>query len=337
MIWPPKRGIGLMLAIAAMFALHATALAATASSLTIYSGRQEPLVGPLFAQFEAETGIKVNVRYGDTAELAATILEEGRSSPADIFFAQDAGALGALAYANRLVQLPQDILELVDPRLRSADGYWVGTSGRARVIVYNADKYNEDELPSSIWDFTQPEWRGRIGWAPTNASFQAFVTALRHLEGDARAEQWLRGILANQPRAYHNNTAIYDAVARGEIDVGFTNHYYLFRFLAEQGEAFPARIYFTKGDAGSMINIAGVGILDTSKNREAAELFIRFLLSDSAQQHFVHATYEYPVVEHIAPHEMLPPLKDIETPDIDLSNLEDLQGTLELLFRVGVL
>lgn len=332
-----QQGIRLVFVMAALVLLQVTAFAATEGSLTIYSGRQEPLVGPLFAQFEAETGIKINVRYGDTTELAATILEEGRNSPADIFFAQDAGALGALAYANRLTKLPQDIIEAVDPRLRSADHYWVGTSGRARVIVYNTNKYSEDELPTSIWDFTKPEWRGRIGWAPTNGSFQAFVTALRHLEGDARAEQWLRGIRANQPRTYHNNTAIYDAVARGEIDVGFTNHYYLFRFLAEQGEAFPARIYFTKGDAGSMMNIAGVGILDTSKNREAAEKFVRFLLSDSAQKHFVNANYEYPVVEHIAPHDMLPPLKEIETPDIDLSNLEDLQGTLELLFKVGIL
>lgn len=331
-----KLGIGFILAIVSLLVLQVPAFAAQGDSLTIYSGRQEPLVGPLFEQFEAETGIKVNVRYGDTTELAATILEEGRNSPADIFFAQDAGALGALAYEDRLTPLPQDIVDLVDPRLRSADNYWVGTSGRARVIVYNTNKYREDELPTSIWDFTKPEWRGRLGWAPTNGSFQAFVTALRHLEGNAKAEQWLRGIRANQPRTYHNNTAIYDAVARGEIDIGFTNHYYLFRFLAEQGEGFPARIYFTEGDAGSMMNIAGVGIVKTSKNRDAAEQFIRFLLSDAAQQHFVNGNYEYPVVQHIQAHEMLPALQDIKTPDMDLSNLEDLQGTLELMQKVGI-
>lgn len=330
-------GIAFVLALVALLAFQVTTFAATTDSLTIYSGRQEPLVGPLFQQFEAETGIKINVRYGDTTELAATILEEGRNSPADIFFAQDAGALGALAYEERLAPLPQELANLVDTRLRSADNLWVGTSGRARVIVYNTKVFDEDELPTSIWDYTKPEWRGRLGWSPTNGSFQAFVTALRFLEGDARAEQWLRGIRANLPRSYHNNTAIYDAVARGEIDIGFTNHYYLFRFLAEQGEGFPARIYFTEGDAGSMINIAGVGIVKTSTKREAAEQFIRFLLSDAAQEHFASANYEYPVTGHVEAHPLLPALEEIETPDMDLSHLEDLQGTLELMQKVGVI
>lgn len=313
--------------------------AASAQEIVVYSGRSEALVDSLFDRFTEETGIRVLVRYGDTAELAATILEEGRRSPADVYFAQDAGALGALSSAGRLQPLPESIVNKVDSRFRSPRGDWVGTSGRARVVAYNTDHVSPDELPDSIWGFTEPQWRGRIGWPPTNGSFQAFVTALRILEGEARAEEWLRGIQANQPRVYHNNTAVVDAIGRGEVDVGFVNHYYLFRFLAEHGDDFPVRHHYTAGDAGSMINIAGMAVLDSASNVDAAHQLIEFLLSDAGQQHFADENYEYPLVTDgaVETHPVLRPLDEIETPDIDLSNLEDLERTLELLLQIGVL
>src|SRR5690606_7254299 len=208
--------------------------------------------------FEKETGISVQVRYGGTSELAATILEEGRNTRADVFFAQDAGALGAVAAAGGLLRLNDEVLERVPAHLRSPDGLWVGISGRARVVSYNTRNVDPAELPDSIWGFTDPKWRGRIGWAPTNASLQAMVTALRLLEGDDRAAEWLRGIQANRPRVYPNNSAAVDAVGRGEVDAAFVNHYYLYRFLAEQGEGFPVRNHYTTQDAGAMVNIAGV-------------------------------------------------------------------------------
>lgn len=312
---------------------------AAAQELVIYSGRSEQLVGPLFDKFTEQTGIRVVARYGDTAQLAAVILEEGRRTPADVFFAQDAGALGALTAAGRLQVLPDELLDKVDPRLRSREGYWVGASGRARVIAYNTDIVAADALPADIWDLTDAKWRGRIGWAPTNGSFQAFVTALRVLEGDARAEQWLRGIIANRPRVYPNNRAIVDAIGRGEVHVGLVNHYYLFQYLAQQGEQFPVRNHYTTGDAGAIINIAGVGILDRTNNKDAALRFVEFLLSDEAQQYFTDNNYEYPVLRAggVATNPLLLPLTDIETPDIDLTNLHDLQGTLELLQKVGAL
>lgn len=307
--------------------------------LVIYSGRTEPLVGPLFDRFTAETGIKVLVRYGDTAELAATIMEEGRNARPDIFFAQDAGALGALASLDRLRPLPESILSAVPSYLRSPDGVWVGTSGRARVVAYNTARVSDEEMPESIWDFTDAKWRNRIGWAPTNGSFQAFVTALRLLEGEARAEQWLRGIMANRPIAYHNNTAIVDALGRAEVHVGFVNHYYLFRFLNERGESFPVRNHYTTNDAGAMMNVSGVGILFNTKRVDAAERFIEFLLSDASQQYFADAVYEYPVLldSAVTTHPMLLPLDQIATPDIDVTKLDDLEGTLRLLDKVGAL
>lgn len=310
-----------------------------AQELVVYSGRSESLVAPLFDAFTEETGINVRVRYGDTAELAATILEEGRNTPADVYWAQDAGALGALAKVGRLRTLDAELLNKVDSRLRSPHGEWLATSGRARVVAYNTDVLSPDDLPDSIWGFTDPKWKGKIGWPPTNGSFQAFVTALRVIEGDARAEAWLRGILANNPKVYRNNTASVDAVSRGEVQVAFVNHYYLYRFLKEHGDGFPARNYYTNADAGSIINVAGVGILDASDSSAAAGRFIEFLLSETAQTHFAAEVNEYPVALglDIPLHPDLLPLSEVNVPDIDLSDLDDLEGTLELLQKVGVL
>lgn len=316
---------------------EATAMAEE-GDLTVYSGRNEELVGPLIEQFEAQTGIQVNVRYGDTAELAATILEEGANSPADVFFAQDAGALGALATEDRLQELPDSILQRVEPRFRSAEGEWVGASGRARVVVYNTAALTETDLPATIFGFTDPAWKGRLGWAPTNGSFQAFVTALRVLEGEERAREWLAGIQANEPKVYEGNAAVVQAAAAGEIDAGFVNHYYLFRFLKEEGVGFGARNYYLKnGDPGALINVAGAGILAGTEHQEAAEQFITFLVSDTAQQYFAEETYEYPLVTSVEPSTEVPPLSEIQTPDLDLSKLEDLQGTLTLLQDLGIL
>lgn len=325
--------------IAAALLLFLAASAASAEQLVVYSGRTEALIGPALDQFTKETGIRVAVRYGGTSELAAAILEEGRNSPADVFIAQDAGALGALEKAGRLAKLPESLAAKVDERLRSADGRWVAISGRARVVAYNTRLLSEDDLPETLWGFTDPKWRGKIGWPPTNGSFQAFVTALRILEGDKRAEAWLRGILANNPRVYPNNATIVEAISRGEIEIGFVNHYYLYRFLAEQGDAFPVRNYHTRGDAGAIINVAGVGILEVSKEKEAAQRLVEYLLSNDAQRYFAAETYEYPVAldADVAVDPRLTPLEAIETPDLDLSDLDDLEGTLEMLQQVGVL
>jgi iron(III) transport system substrate-binding protein len=307
-------------------------------SLTVYSGRTESLVQPLLEQFSEDTGIGIRVRYGDTAELAATILEEGDNSPADVFFAQDAGALGALDNEGLLAALPDDILALVPVQHRSPDGRWVGVSGRSRVVAYNTEVLTENDLPDSIRDFTDPKWNGRIGWAPTNGSFQAFVTALRLLDGDEAARAWLEGIKANDPTDYPNNITAVEGVANGEVDVAFVNHYYLFQFLAEQGDDFPVRNYYTEpGDPGSLVNVAGVGTLQSSGEKDIAERFIEYLLSADAQKYFAEETHEYPLIDGVATDPRLTPLDQLGPPDIDLSDLSDLQGTLDLLRDAGVL
>ncbi len=311
----------------------------TDKKLVIYSGRNENLVGPLIERFGNETGVDVQVRFGETAEMAATIMEEGDNSPADVFFGQDAGALGALAQAGRLTTLPGDLLAQVDPRFRSKDGQWVGTSGRARVLVYNTDMVKAEELPQDILGLTDPKWRGKIGWAPSNGSFQAFVTALRVLEGDEKARQWLDGMIKNDAKVYANNDAIIEAVASGEIPAGLVNHYYMYRYQDEHGGTAPiSNYYFSAGGAGALINVASAGVLNTSQHKETAQQFIAFLLSNESQQYFASETDEYPLAgQSIRTNPAVKPLSEIAAPDVDLSNLKDLQGTLELLQDVGAL
>jgi iron(III) transport system substrate-binding protein len=306
-------------------------------TLTVYSGRNENLVGPLLEQFSDETGIRIRVQYADTASLAATILEEGGNSPADVYFAQDAGALGALNAEGRLVQLPNELLDLVPEAYRSPDGSWTGVSGRARVVVYNTGNVSQEELPESILEFTEADWDGRIGWAPTNGSFQAFVTGLRRIEGEDAARDWLDGIQANGPTEYPDNNAALEGVIQGEVDVAFINHYYLHRARAEQGEVPAENYYLAAGDAGSLVNVAGVGILDTADSREPADRFVEFLLSEEAQAYFASETFEYPLVDGAETSGDLPPLSELQPPEIDLGDLSDLEGTLDLLRDTGVL
>lgn len=306
--------------------------------LVVYSGRSQSLVGPLFEQFEAETGIEVAVKYGSTSEIAATLLEEGGNSPADVFFAQDPGGLGIVDKAAMLGELPGGILGQAPDWAKSPNGKWVGVSGRARVMVYNTDRLSEDDLPESVEGLVAEEWKGRVGWAPTNGSFQAMVTGMRVMWGEEKTTAWLKAMQANEPTEYPKNTPIVAATGSGEIDVGLVNHYYLYRFIAEQGEGFAARNYHpTSLGPDSMVMVAGVGILETSKNRSAAEQFIDFLLSTEAQQYFADETFEYPVIDGVAIHGLLTPLDDIKKPTIDMADLDDLRGTQSLLRDLGIL
>ena len=308
-------------------------------TLTVYSGRTRSLVHPLLESFSEETGIEVRVKYASSAAIAATILEEGDNTPADVVFLQDPGSLGALSGAGVLERLSDSLLARVDARFRSRSGEWVGTSGRARTVVYNTAAIDPaTDLPSSIMDFTDPAWKGRLGWAPPNGSFQAFVTAMRVQLGEDATRRWLEGIKANDARSYPNNISTVAAAARGEIDAGFVNHYYLARFREEEGPGFGARNHFLgDGDPGALVLVAGAGILKASNNTAVAERFVEYLLSESAQRYFAAETKEYPLAAGVEPEGDLPSLASLDPPDVDLSNLSDLQGTLSLMRDVGIL
>lgn len=334
--------VSMLLALAAALPLSACGNAVgggpTDDELVIYSGRNKELVGPLLEDYAKETGEKIFVRYGDTAELAAQLLEEGDRTKADVFFAQDAGALGAMAKAGAFAKLPATTLDQVDPRFRAADGRWVGVSGRARVIAYDPQQVPEAEVPDSVLDLTDPRWEGEVGFAPTNASFQAFVTAMRQLEGEDATRQWLADMKANGMKAYSDNIRVLEAVDRGEVQLGLINHYYWYEKVAEEGQdQVNARIAFIGGgDPGALVNVAGAGILATTDQDEGAQDFVDFLLSRQAQQYFADTTEEYPLVDGVETGDELPALASLGAPEIDLSDLDSLQQTLALLEEVGL-
>jgi iron(III) transport system substrate-binding protein len=313
--------------------------AGEADALVVYSGREEELVAPLFEQFEEATGIPVEVRYGDSAELAATLAEEGDGSPADVFFAQDAGSLGAVAEEGLLTELPAATLERVDERFRDPEGRWVGTSGRVRVVAYNTNALTESDLPASILDFTDPSWKDRIGLPPTNGSFQAFVSAMRLSLGDDATRAWLEDIAANDPKLYEGNSAVVEAIANGEIDAGFVNHYYLFQLKAEQPDAPVANHYLEAGDPGALVNVAGAGTIAGAEHAEEAQQFIDFLLSEEGQRFYSEGAEEaeYPLLAGVAPREGLPPLESLQGPEVSLGELGALlPSTLEMISEAGL-
>lgn len=302
-------------------------------TLVIYSGRDEALVEPIIQLFEDETGVNVDVRYGDSAELAAQLSEEGEASKADIFFAQDAGALGAIESEGLFLELPGEVLDRVQPEYRSTNDRWIGVTGRARVLVYSPELVTE--LPASVLELAEPQWADRIAVAPSNASFQAFVTALRVLNGDDVAATWLSGIAANAQR-FEKNSQILEAVESGTVAAGLINHYYWFQREVEVGVGNMASrlAAFAPGDAGNLINVAGVGVLSDNPHANA---FVNFLLRDDIQRIFVTEVMEYPMVAGIDTPAGITPLGDIPTPDIDLSNLNDLKVTLELIRASGMI
>ncbi|MAG17683.1 MAG: iron ABC transporter substrate-binding protein [Phycisphaerae bacterium] len=318
---------------------NARAAKAEDDTLVLYCGRKKSLVGPIVRQFERETGIDVKVKYGSTSQLALALLEEGKRSSADIFWSQDAGALGALTAVGRFAVLPDRVLSTVHERYRNPEGRWVATSGRARVLAYSSKRVKVDALPESVFDLTDAKWRGRVGWAPTNASFRAFVTAMRNEHGDEKTLAWLLAMKRNKAQVYPKNTPIIQAIANGEIDLGLPNHYYLLRFKKADSKYPVEQAFFKAGDIGNLINVAGVGMLSTSRHKSAAAHFAEFLLSPSVQQYTTSEIFEYPVTEDVIVPEALPAASELneKAPKVDLDAIADVEGTLKLLREAELL
>lgn len=317
----------------------AGAEAGEGEALVVYSGRNENLVEPVLDQLEDAVGVPVEVRYASSSELAAQLLEEGDATEADLFFSQDAGALGALAKAGMLATLDTEVVDAVAPEYRDAEDRWVATSGRARVLAYDPAQVSDVERLTSIDQVLEPEFAGAVGYAPSNASFHAFVTALRVERGEEGAREWLEEFAAQEPVALENNNAVLDAVDSGQVALGLINHYYWFQKVDELGEdGVSARIHFLDSDdPGALVNVAGVGVLAGTDNPEAAAEAVGFLLSEETQQYFADETAEYPVVEGVTSTTFdLEPLSELQAHQIDLNDLDSLDETLALLDEVGL-
>ena len=306
--------------------------------ITLYSGRIPAAIGGAVDIYEAAADRDVQVRFADTADLAATIVEEGKNSPADVFFAQEPGAIGAVAAEGLLEKLPDDILKRVPAAYRDPNGYFVGVTGRARIIAYSED-VPRSELPDSPFELTDPKWKGRVGWGPATASLQQFVTALRIQYGDDRTREWLEGMVENDAVDYPNNVAIRDAIANGEIRLGLINHYYVAQAIAAEGPDYPVKVHFPPEGLGSLVLTTSVGVLASSDRKDEAIDFVRSLLAKPSQEFFTSSSKEYPLARDVEPDPSLTiPLEDIPTPPPgDLFDVTQLQETIEMMEEAGAL
>ena len=280
--------------------------------------------------------------------MVSLLNEEGNKTPADVFYAQDPGGLGAVI--DMFDSMPAEICDAIPEWAVSPKEYniidhtmrckWIGITGRARTLVYNPNVLNESELPSSMMDLTDPKWKGKLGWAPSNGSFQAMLTGMRLTWGEDKTKEWLQGIMSNEPIVYPKNTPQVEAAAKDEIDVGFVNHYYLYKFVLDkaEGDDFAARNYHPRGGGpGAMVMVSAAGILKTSQNTDNAEKFIKFMTSQVAQSYFANSTREYPLVSGVKKHPLITAMDDITKPTISLASLSDIAGSAQMLRDAGVL
>lgn len=310
--------------------------AAETGSLVVYSGRSKALVEPLVTKFTEQTGIQVEIKYGGTSQLAIAIMEEGAQSPADLFWAQDAGALGALGNSGMLRSIPADVMGMLDASFVNASGTWIATSGRGRVLAYSSERADTNALPQSVFDLTDPKYKGRVAWAPSNGSFQAFVSAMAEMHGVERTREWLVAMRDNGAVAYTNNNAILQGIAAGEADYGITNHYYLLRNKAQDANFPVEQTYFANGDVGNMLNVAGVGLLASGKNTASADAFLAFILNQESQLYIATEVFEYPVTAIDQGSGSIEPARSA-APVLDLEKIADLEATVALLREVGLL
>jgi iron(III) transport system substrate-binding protein len=306
--------------------------------ITLYSGRIPPAIGGAVDAYEAEADRDVQLRPGETADLAATLVEEAENTPADVFFAQEPGAIGALAERGLLARLPADVLGRVPAEFRDPQGRFVGVTGRARIIAYD-ESVPRGELPDSPLELTDPRWEGRVGWGPPTASLQEYVTALRLRYGDETAREWLEGMVANDAVDYPNNVAIRDAIAGGEIDLGLINHYYVAQAIAAEGPGYPVEVHFPPRGLGSLLLPTSVGVLAASDRKDEAFDFVRSLLSRESQQFFTASSKEYPLARGVEPDPSLTvPLRQIPaTGGEQLADVTELQSTIEMMQDAGAL
>jgi iron(III) transport system substrate-binding protein len=317
----------------------ATACGGDPDSLTVYSGRSEKLIGPIFEAFTAETGIALDVRYGSSNDLALLLAEEGDKSPADVFLSRSPGPAGYLDDLGMLSELDNDVLARVASGDRSPDGTWVGFAGRGRVLVYNIDEVATGDLPDSVFDLTGPEYAGRVAVPGSNSSFQDWFTLFRLRNGDDVAIEWLDAMVTNDSRFYPKNGAIVEAVGRNEIQFGLVNHYYNFQKVAANGDAQRSANHgFAAGDDGGLMIIATATVIDSSEEKDTANRLLTHILSDAQQAYLTNKVYEYPLALGVMPADVLPPVPADRVGAVEIDDVAaEFTRTIEIIEASGIL
>jgi iron(III) transport system substrate-binding protein len=313
---------------------------AQTKSITVYSGQHPQIDAMLGAEFTKQTGIKVLFHEGEGPEVAAQIIQEGADSPADVYFTENSPELNLLDEKGLLAPVDPATLKLVPAKYSAADGNWLGVLARENVLVYNPGKIAESALPVHLLDLANPEWKGKVGIAPSDADFLPVVSAVIEIYGKDKALAWLKGLKANA-QVYDDDEALVAAVARGDVATGIVNNYYWDRLDTELGAAKnKSRIYhFKGGDAGALVNVSGAAVLKSSKNQAVAQQFLAFLDSETAQSLLAASdiAYEYPLRPGVAPNAKLTPFQELSPPDLNVSTLGDDQEAGLLLQQAGLI
>jgi iron(III) transport system substrate-binding protein len=335
------RRAGTAAGVATVTILVATGLAGCGGSddgrLVVYSGRTSNLISPLLEQFSEDTGIGIDVRYDESANLALLVDEEGDRTPADVVLSQSPGAVGFLDDGGYLRPLPDEVVGLVPEGDAAEDNGWVGLSGRVRTLVYNTEMVDPADLPESVLDLTAPTYAGQVALAPTNGSFQDFVTVLRTELGEEEATAWLEGMAAGDQPTFNNNTAIVEAVGRGEVPMGLVNHYYAYVAREDDPDLPVENHFFAEGDYGSALLVTAASVVEGTDMPDEATQLVEFLLSAEAQEFFATETFEYPLASGAEPAEELPPFEDVPATRVDLGELGGgLEATTELIDASGL-
>ena len=299
------------------------------TKLVVYSGRGESMVADLFEMAEDDLGFEIDVQYGGTSDMVTKMLTEGEQSPADIIFVQSSGYLGALANQDRLEVLEDDLLNSVESVFNDDGKKWLGISGRLRVLIYDSSKIQESDMPQSLKELSDPKWKDRIGWAPTNGSFQAHVSALRHLWGEEETKSWLKGVQTNTPKLYPKNSPQVKAVDEGKLEIGWVNHYYLHQLGKEETSA--KNYSFPMQDGGNIMMLAGMGIRKGSSHIKESKQLLQWMVSEKAQQFFANRNFEYPTRPGIALHPKVPKIATENLAVVQQSYLTDLGPTRLLI------
>jgi iron(III) transport system substrate-binding protein len=308
-------------------------------SITLYNGQHEQTTALLVSAFAKHTGVKVSVRSADEAELGNQIIQEGSSSPADVFYTENTPVLEHMREQNLLARLAPTTLAAIPARYNSPQGNWIGISGRVSALVYNTSQVSPTSLPSSILALAQPQWKGKLGVAPSESDFQPLITAITKLDGAAAAERWLEGIKTNS-KIYPSNETVVTQVNNGESAIGPINHYYWYRLRDEVGQSglHSALHYYAPGDPGDLLNVSGAAVLKSSSHQAAAQAFVAFLVSREGQEVIAHShSYEYPLRPGVRAASSLRPLGQLQLTPITLSELGDGSAPLALEQQLGLL
>jgi iron(III) transport system substrate-binding protein len=322
--------------------LAATALSACGGddgpSITVYNAQHEELIVELAEKFTEETGIDVELSNGADFEKANQLVQEGDASPADVFLTENSPAMTMVDNAGLLATLDQETLDQIPAQYRPSNGHWLGFAGRSTVVVFNTDELSADQLPESILDFAEPEWKGRISFSPTGADFQAIVSAVLELEGEEATRAWLEGLKENGT-VYQGNNVVLSSVNDGETAAGIEYHYYWYRDQAENGEnSEKSELYFFGDqDPGAFVSISGAAILESSEKKADAQKFIDFLVSEEGQQALGDSyALEYPLRPGATLPAEVKPFAELQPPTVDYATLNG-PLVIEMMQEVGFL